>query len=164
MYWYLQTLILLCRVILHLFVHPEYSPWTRVGMLLEQRTWGSNINTCLSFSTSLQSCRPLTPGGGEMVVWFSSVNVCACVCVCETCDSLTWECRSIQLGPWGLVYHQKACTLRIDYVNNGRLHNKCIIICKFGSISKMFALYTPQDYNGLHFKLILINLRNVVIL
>ena len=71
MYWYLQTLILLCRVSLHLFIHPEYSPWTRVGTLLEQRTWGSNINTCLSFSTSLQSCRPLTPGGGEMVVWYS---------------------------------------------------------------------------------------------
>ena len=28
----------------------------------------------------------------------------------------------MQLGPWGLVHHQKACTLRIDYVNNGRLH------------------------------------------
>ena len=52
---YLQTLILLCRVILHLFVHPEYSPWTRVGTLLEQRTWGSNINTCLS------SPRPSSP-------------------------------------------------------------------------------------------------------
>ena len=75
MYWYLQTLILLCRVILHLFVHPEYSPWTRVGTLLEQRTWVSNINTCLSFSTSLQSCRPLTPGGGEMVVWYSIIII-----------------------------------------------------------------------------------------
>ena len=29
----------------------------------------------------------------------------------------------MQLGPWGLVHHQKACTLRIDYVNNGRLYN-----------------------------------------
>ena len=33
------------------------------------------------------------------------------VCVC---DSLTWECRSMQLGPWGLVHHQKDCTLRIE--------------------------------------------------
>ena len=30
----------------------------------------------------------------------------------------------MQLGPWGLVHHQKACTLKIDYVNNGRLHTK----------------------------------------
>ena len=42
-----------------------------------------------------------------------SVCVCecmyVCVCVCEcVCDSLTWECRSMQLGPWGLVHHQKA--------------------------------------------------------
>ena len=37
----------------------------------------------------------------------------------------------MQLGPWGLVHHQKACTLRIDYVNNGRLHTKCTIVCKF---------------------------------
>ena len=28
----------------------------------------------------------------------------------------------MQLGPWGLVHHQKVCTLRIDYVKNGRLH------------------------------------------
>ena len=48
---------------------------------------------------------------------------CVCVCVCVT------ECQSMQLGPWGLVHHQKTCTLRIDYVNNGRLHTKCIIVC-----------------------------------
>ena len=52
------------------------------------------------------------------------VHVCVCVCVSVcVCDSLIWECRSMQLGPWGLVHHQKACTLRIDYVNNGRLYN-----------------------------------------
>ena len=58
----------------------------------------------------------------------------------------------MQLGPWGLVHHQKACTLRIDYVNNGRLHTKCTIVCKFCQSVK-FVKFTHKNCNGLIFKI-----------
>ena len=48
-------MILLCRVILHLFVHPEYSPWTRVGTLLEQRP------EAVTSTPVLASPRPSSP-------------------------------------------------------------------------------------------------------
>ena len=53
----------------------------------------------------------------------------------------------MQLGPWGLVHHQKACTLRIDYVNYTQ---KYIIVANFDQSVK-FVHFT-QNYNGLHFK------------
>ena len=62
----------------------------------------------------------------------------------------------MQLGPWGLVHHQKACTLRIDYVNNGRLHTKYTIVCKICEVyTQKLQWFALQN---------LINLRNCVLL
>ena len=55
----------------------------------------------------------------------------------------------MQLGPWGLVHHQKACTLRIDYVQTT---HKIYKFAYFDQLVK-FVKFTHKNCNGLLFKI-----------